>query len=102
MLPRAPRSTPVPCTTLFRAVRLEGALTEEQRERLREIAHKCPVHRTLTGEVVVTELPDDLAGQRAVDGALVRRSGEHTSELQSPMYLVCPLLLEKKKMLHQD
>src|SRR5437762_10410130 len=29
--------------------------------------------------------------------ALVRRSEEHTSELQSPMYLVCRLLLEKKK-----
>src|SRR5437763_9172038 len=30
-----------------------------------------------------------------------RRSEEHTSELQSPMYLVCRLLLEKKKKKHQ-
>src|ERR1017187_10924029 len=29
-----------------------------------------------------------------------RRSKEHTSELQSPMYLVCRLLLEKKKKIH--
>jgi len=42
-----------------RSVRLEGALTEEQRARLREIAHKCPVHRTLTGEVVITEMSDE-------------------------------------------
>src|SRR5437879_11069104 len=32
-----------------------------------------------------------------VRGAVVHRSEEHTSELQSPMYLVCRLLLEKKK-----
>src|SRR5437764_7009358 len=31
-----------------------------------------------------------------------RRSEEHTSELQSPMYLVCRLLLEKKKNTHTD
>src|SRR5437762_10670976 len=31
------------------------------------------------------------------DNMLVARSEEHTSELQSPMYLVCRLLLEKKK-----
>jgi putative redox protein len=42
-----------------RSVRLEGELDEEQRERLQEIAHKCPVHRTLTGEVVITELSDE-------------------------------------------
>src|ERR1043165_2060075 len=37
-----------------RAVELEGGLTEEQRERLQEIAHRCPVHRTLTHEIAVT------------------------------------------------
>lgn len=42
-----------------RAVHIEGDLTEEQRARLQEIAHKCPVHRTLTSEIVVTELADD-------------------------------------------
>src|ERR671920_2229264 len=31
-----------------RAVELEGDLSEEQRARLQEIAHRCPVHRTLT------------------------------------------------------
>ena len=39
-----------------RAVELEGDLTDEQRARLQEIAHRCPVHRTLTSEIAVTEL----------------------------------------------
>lgn len=38
-----------------RHVTLEGPLTEEQRVRLMEIAHKCPVHKTLTSEIVVTD-----------------------------------------------
>jgi len=38
-----------------RAVSFEGELTDEQRARLQEIAHKCPVHRTLTSEIVITE-----------------------------------------------
>jgi len=38
-----------------RAVEVEGPLSAEQRARLLEIAHKCPVHRTLTSAVYVTE-----------------------------------------------
>src|SRR5437762_7151279 len=38
-----------------------------------------------------------LAGRLARGPLVPRRSEEHTSELQSPMYLVCRLLLEKKK-----
>jgi putative redox protein len=41
-----------------RAVELEGDLSEEQRARLQEIAHRCPVHRTLTHEIAVTEMSD--------------------------------------------
>ena len=41
-----------------RAVEMEGALDDEQRARLQEIAHRCPVHRTLTSEIAVTELKD--------------------------------------------
>jgi putative redox protein len=36
-----------------REIRLEGNLDEAQRQRLLEIADKCPVHRTLTGEIKV-------------------------------------------------
>lgn len=39
-----------------RAVTVTGPLTEEQRARLQEIAHKCPVHKTLMSPIVVTEL----------------------------------------------
>lgn len=39
-----------------RAVHIEGPLTPEQHARLQEIAHKCPVHKTLTSEIVITEL----------------------------------------------
>jgi putative redox protein len=42
-----------------RSVSFEGELTEEQRTRLAEIAHKCPVHKTLTSEIIVTDLNDD-------------------------------------------
>jgi len=41
-----------------RAVELEGDLSEEQRARLQEIAHRCPVHRTLTNQIAVTELKE--------------------------------------------
>jgi len=39
-----------------RAVSFDGELTDEQRARLQEIAHKCPVHKALTSEIVITEL----------------------------------------------
>lgn len=41
-----------------REVTVEGDLTDEQRTRLQEIAHKCPVHKTLTSEIVISELKD--------------------------------------------
>ena len=41
-----------------RSVSVEGDLTDEQRERLQEIAHKCPVHKTLSSEIVIADLKD--------------------------------------------
>src|SRR5215210_8450857 len=71
MIPRPPRSTLLPYTTLFRSPR-------GTRARCRPpcccASRGCP------------SWPPP-----------ARRSEEHTSELQSPMYLVCRLLLEKKK-----
>jgi len=43
-----------------RTVELEGDLDEEQRARLREIAHRCPVHRTLTNEIAITAMSDEM------------------------------------------
>ena len=42
-----------------RKISIEGDLTEEQRARLEEIAHKCPVHKTLTSEIVITEMKEE-------------------------------------------
>jgi putative redox protein len=39
-----------------RTVSFDGDLTDEQRARLQEIAHKCPVHKTLTSEIVITDI----------------------------------------------
>lgn len=43
-----------------RAVNFEGNLTDEQLTRLHEIAHKCPVHKTLTSTIVITELKESV------------------------------------------
>ena len=42
-----------------RSVTITGVLSDEQRERLQEIAHKCPVHKTLTSKIVITEMKDE-------------------------------------------
>lgn len=42
-----------------RSVFFEGNLSEEQQLRLQEIAHKCPLHKTLTSPIVVTEFKDE-------------------------------------------
>src|SRR3712207_7847972 len=90
MIRRPPRSTLFPYTTLFRSAvarHLEdraAELLERKRPRLALAQHHVEGRRT--GERL--ELLVDL------DEA---RSEEHTSELQSRQYLVCRLLLEKKK-----
>src|SRR5437762_9439421 len=93
------RSTLFPYTTLFRSGPVGGA-------RHRELAagEGLPRARDPRPKRVVAEHPVERPGPR---GGIERRneqsrlsgirSEEHTSELQSPMYLVCRLLLEKKK-----
>src|SRR5437879_8590009 len=77
MTRRPPRSTLFPYTTLFRSHPSGGA----------------------QGVRIVDEVDAGVAQPHGkVEMPLARcRSEEHTSELQSPMYLVCRLLLEKKK-----
>jgi putative redox protein len=51
---------------ITREITLEGDLSEEQRERLLEIANRCPVHRTLTSEIKVrSHLTNGASGHRA-------------------------------------
>src|SRR3712207_8860078 len=82
MIRRPPRSTLFPYTTLFRS-----RLRPED-EPLRE-AHRQQ-SRAREGVADAGHAHDD----RGVLGDGVRRSEEHTSELQSRQYLVCRLLLE--------
>src|SRR3712207_8852033 len=89
MIRRPPRSTLFPYTTLFRSDPADGFSLEDA--ALLRLRH--PVRADLAGA--------DLHGA-ADEPALARqprhrRSEEHTSELQSRQYLVCRLLLEKKK-----
>src|SRR3712207_7071703 len=83
MIRRPPRSTLFPYTTLFRSSR-----GQHDRDLLPPL---LPGTKAVTGARVV--LRDD---SRCARGR-VSRSEEHTSELQSRQYLVCRLLLEKKK-----
>jgi uncharacterized OsmC-like protein len=39
-------------------VTFEGNLSDEQRARLQEIAHKCPIHKTLGSQIVISDLKD--------------------------------------------
>src|SRR5436189_809238 len=91
MIRRPPRSTLFPYTTLFRsdeAIAL-GTLVA------RDIVEAEPV-QLLRGEARLRSLDNE--GDHFLAPVGMRRSEEHTSELQSPMYLVCRLLLEKKKI----
>src|SRR3989441_5594392 len=82
MIRRPPRSTLFPYTTLFRSLRLHARKLGHDADR---VSLLDDVHRRHPrGGGAVAQLP-------------IGRSEEHTSELQSLAYLVCRLLLEKKK-----
>src|SRR3712207_7678824 len=91
MIRRPPRSTLFPYTTLFRSVNRLSAPGEALAEALRlaEELAAFPQH----------SLREDRQAVYAQGGS--HRSEEHTSELQSRQYLVCRLLLEKKKKTHR-
>ena len=42
-----------------RSVSFKGDLTDEQRTKLKEISHKCPLHKTLTSQIVIAEIAED-------------------------------------------
>src|SRR3712207_8341586 len=86
MIRRPPRSTLFPYTTLFRSCHLVFR----------------PLLRSFTshGRRLTASRPSTLLESSSFSGTKVwspARSEEHTSELQSRQYLVCRLLLEKKK-----
>src|SRR3712207_7586043 len=91
MIRRPPRSTLFPYTTLFRS--RDGVVRRCLFEGMEEHLVACLRGRGLEG----LDDPDRVDALRVQRGDRVRRSEEHTSELQSRQYLVCRLLLEKKK-----
>src|SRR5437762_9123677 len=95
MLRRPPRSTLFPYTTLFRSVHAEGGRS------CGVIVQADPEAADVGPGGRQPVLPQRVE-RRGVAGPgepfACARSEEHTSELQSPMYLVCRLLLEKKKI----
>src|SRR3712207_8261346 len=95
MIRRPPRSTLFPYTTLFRSLDLQEPpllrrLPDPGRGRARRFARR---HRSAP----TLRPPGGPTAERA-DDRHDARSEEHTSELQSRQYLVCRLLLEKKKL----
>src|SRR3712207_6878300 len=101
MIRRPPRSTLFPYTTLFRSALVPARSSSRSpgtracpewppgppsaatlRDAASSVAHICPAYA------------------RSLRPCLACRSEEHTSELQSRQYLVCRLLLEKKKHTH--
>src|SRR5258707_9922295 len=88
MIRRPPRSTLFPYTTLFRSLR-----------RLPDPGqHPLEVPTKYAADLRIGVLaPDQPFGEVEHPLRMVERSEEHTSELQSRQYLVCRLLLEKKK-----
>src|SRR3712207_7480336 len=94
MIRRPPRSTLFPYTTLFRSTGVAVSVT----------GSSAPAAVSVTGSSAAPAVSVTSAGtavsavvSTTVAAVSVARSEEHTSELQSRQYLVCRLLLEKKK-----
>src|SRR3712207_8636038 len=94
MIRRPPRSTLFPYTTLFRSSRVDQRRLWNVQRRPTAPVHTVqparPMHEAPTAPAPTSRWPTGRP-----------RSEEHTSELQSRQYLVCRLLLEKKKTSHQ-
>src|SRR3712207_7665699 len=98
MIRRPPRSTLFPYTTLFRSSpRASSATTAGRTRQWYSTAERAPTTST-SGSAWKNRMK--LAPGEVSAKGRGARSEEHTSELQSRQYLVCRLLLEKKKSLH--
>src|SRR5690348_17788771 len=99
MIRRPPISTLFPYTTLFRSLHRSRNQPILLYARITAATSAAiPSTTNMTGLASITKLK--AAWTPAQIFVAIARSEEHTSELQSPVHLVCRLLLEKKKKFH--
>src|SRR3712207_8740118 len=94
MIRRPPRSTLFPYTTLFRSASANG-FADALSISVPAASKEYPI--LLTNKDSLSQDVKDMISKIEPSNIYVVRSEEHTSELQSRQYLVCRLLLEKKK-----
>src|SRR3712207_7309999 len=101
MIRRPPRSTLFPYTTLFRSEGREQDILDCLAEKLDWKKHQS--YKNIQKNIKEYMDTEQIASKIKVYRSLIDflRSEEHTSELQSRQYLVCRLLLEKKKNNHR-
>src|SRR3712207_8745004 len=96
MIRRPPRSTLFPYTTLFRSRAVRRAPRAHARDHVEPVVVPLLAEVQLGRAALVEADGHDAAAEPGRRDCGLR-SEEHTSELQSRQYLVCRLLLEKKK-----
>src|SRR2546425_5123461 len=99
MIRRPPRSTLFPYTTLFRSIK--AGFETRPEENSSNSGPWCRAWHMLKGSFPFFRKITFVAAGRYAESPILR-SEEHTSELQSLAYLVCRLLLEKKKKYKLD
>src|SRR3712207_8307684 len=102
MIRRPPRSTLFPYTTLFRSLKKRFQHAGVAKVEIERAANKLKID-------IHTSRPGIIIGRKGQEVDKLKqeiqkrtRSEEHTSELQSRQYLVCRLLLEKKKKIAHE
>src|SRR5688572_32362476 len=98
MLPRPPRSTLFPYTTLFRS----STVVHFPFSSLRKKQLSRPVWQAMPPACCTLSSTASASQSRRTSTTICTRSEEHTSELQSQSNLVCRLLLEKKNTTNTD
>src|SRR5690348_17549125 len=99
MIRRTPRSTLFPYTTLFRSDIPDNKRGEIALTYIFGIGRRSAQKILTEAGVGIDKKPKEWNDDESNH---IRRSEEHTSELQSPVHLVCRLLLEKKTLRHYN
>src|SRR3712207_8756334 len=97
MIRRPPRSTLFPYTTLFRSATVAGPITSIMDDTFAGRPRGVSVRPVSSRRSEMPLIIEIAARTPTSDTGGLHRSEEHTSELQSRQYLVCRLLLDKKK-----